>query len=102
MAALTAISPASAAASISTVAVASGPVTISSRWSVPASTNRNRPEWIPTCIFSVTGPALVRGRPIARNVLRISKAARALRAACSSPSKKSRSASPPNFSSPPP
>ena len=54
-----------------------GALTTSSRCSEPVSAKRNSPEWMPTCIFSVTTPAEVRGRPIARSVLRMSNATRA-------------------------
>ena len=96
------ISPASDAASISTTRVDAGPVTRSSRCEPPTRKNWKRPEWRPACIFSVTDPAEVRGRPIARSVRRISNAALAARAVWSSPSYRSSSASPPNLSKPPP
>ena len=53
--ALTRISPASDVASISTVCVAAGPVTSSSRWPSPTRKNWKRPEWRPACIFSWIG-----------------------------------------------
>ena len=54
MASLTRISPASAVASIITVMVAAGPVTISSRCDPPTRKKSNFPLWTPTDIRSTT------------------------------------------------
>ena len=99
---LSRISPASAPASIATVCETSGPQRSSSRLDSPTRKNRKAPVLRPTCMRSVTTPTEVRGRPIARRDRLIPYEARAARAACSSPEKNSKRASPPNLTRPPP
>ncbi len=55
VAGLTRICPATAVPSINTVAVAAGPVTMSSRCERPMRKKSKSPLWIPTDILSTTG-----------------------------------------------
>ncbi len=94
---LTRISPAVAVDSISTVRLAAGPVTMSSRCDSPTRKKWKEPVFTPTDIRRSTLPAVVSSRPTLRSVARIPWAAVAALWACPEPENQSRSASPPNF-----
>ena len=96
------ISPADAAFSIRSVVVTAGPATTGSRCERPARQSARVPLCTPIDIRSVVrAPGATTG-PAARSARRIPTAVRSARSACASPSKNSSSASPPNFSRPPP
>ena len=99
---LTTISPAAAADSISTVAVAPGPVTTSSRWPAPTRKKSNAPLCTPTDIRSVAVVPRSGVLPSSRSAPRIPIAARAARCSWPRNEKNSKSASPPNFRRDPP
>ena len=102
VAGLTTISPASAAVSIRATRLAPGPVTMSSRKSLPTSMKSRSPEWMPIDIRSRTVPTEVLTRPMRSMTRCISLAARAARAGWSSPWKSRSTASPPHFTNPAP
>ena len=102
VAGLIATSPAAAMDSIRAVVVAPGPAMTSSWWRSPARKKWKVPLWIPTDMRSRTAPAEVRSRPMRRIVRCMPIAARHARAAWSSPSKRSRTASPPHLMRPAP
>ena len=81
------ICPASAVPSISTVVLAAGPVTISSRCDPPTRKKWKSPEWTPTDIRSDTFWPRTTSRPTVRSARRISTAARQPRTSCALPEK---------------
>ena len=99
---LTTMSPARAARSIRSAADPAGPQTTGSRCDSPTRNRCSASLWMPTDMRSVTRAPGVSMRPAVRSAARMSAAARHARSACSSPSKNSSSASPPNFSREPP
>ena len=102
VAALTTISPASAAFSASAVDVAPGPRMSSSRVGEPTRNRWMSPEWSPTDIFSESRPTEVGTAAAWRSAVRISTAASHACSVWSGPVKRNSNASPPNFSSSPP
>ena len=102
VAALTTISPGPAACSIRRAAEVAAPPTSGSRCDRPARKRCSEPEWIPIDIRRVTRAPGASIRPSRRSARRMPTADRHARSACCSPSNQTSSASPPNFSRPPP
>ena len=102
MDALTTIWPGPAACSIWVVAVAAGPAISSSWWLCPTRNRWTVPLWMPTDMRNATRPTDVGTAAASRSAVRMSTAALAACAAWSGLANSSRSASPPNFSRPPP
>ena len=104
VASLSMIWPALASTSISAHRLAAGPLMTSSRWICGSPTRKksNRPLCTPTDMRRLTPPADELVRPTVRSSLRMSAEARTARTACSSPVKRSSTASPPHFTRSPP
>ena len=82
--------------------MAAGPTTTSSRWLDSTRKKWQVPEKIPVAMLSCTSPTELIFSPVCWMNHCISEAARHARSACTSPEKRSKSASPRNLSTSPP